>query len=46
MNSNGISKEHMEYLKKVRRRKTLILVLRLFLLVALFALGNCWRALS
>ena len=43
MNSNGISKEHMEYLKKVRMRKTLILVLRLFLLVAFFAL---WELLA
>jgi len=43
MKSNGISKEHMEYLKKVRMRKTLILVLRLFLLVAFFAL---WELLA
>ena len=38
MNSNGISKEHLAYLRKVRMRKALILSLRLFLLVAVFAL--------
>lgn len=38
MNNNGISKEHLAYLRKVRMRKALILSLRLFLLVAVFAL--------
>jgi NitT/TauT family transport system permease protein len=41
--TKGISKEHTEYLKKVRMRKALILVLRLFLLVAIFVL---WELLA
>ncbi|NMA33400.1 MAG: ABC transporter permease [Clostridiaceae bacterium] len=47
MNGKGItksvSKEHTEYLKKVRMRKAIVLSLRLFLLAAIFVL---WELLA
>ena len=41
--TKSVSKEHTEYLKKVRMRKAIVLSLRLFLLAAIFVL---WELLA